>query len=116
LASCGGLLRDHRGTCLGGFASNLSDFSVFEVELTCIILALEYSASQSWHNIWIENDSTYVVQAFKNVDIVPLYLPTRWHNCFQLGLQTICSHIYREGNCCADKLAEYGHAVVGSAW
>jgi len=30
--------------------------------------------------------------------------------------KSICSHIYREGNCCADKLAKYGHAVVGTVW
>jgi len=33
-----------------------------------------------------------------------------------LGLHAICSHIYREGNCCADKLGEYEHAVVGTIW
>jgi ribonuclease HI len=90
--------------------------SVFEAELTGIILALEYVASHSWQILWMESDLTSVVQAFKNVDIIPYRLRNQWHNCFHLGIQSICSHIYREGNCCADKLAEYGHSDLGIVW
>jgi len=30
--------------------------------------------------------------------------------------KVISSHIYREGNCCADKLAALGHSMVGAVW
>ena len=43
-------------------------------------------------------------------------LRNRWHNASNLGIQVISSHIYREGNCCADKLANMGHSVQGSVW
>jgi len=33
-----------------------------------------------------------------------------------LGIAAVCSHIYREGNCCADRLAALGHGVSGMAW
>jgi len=37
-----------------------------------------------------------------------LYKEMSWHNARSLGVQVISSHIYREGNCCADKLANMG--------
>jgi len=33
-----------------------------------------------------------------------------------LGLLVICSHIYREGNCCADALATLGHDMHDTTW
>jgi hypothetical protein len=41
MAACGGILCDHRGTFLGYFASNLGTTSIFEAELTGLILAME---------------------------------------------------------------------------
>jgi len=34
----------------------------------------------------------------------------------QLGLTIICSHIYKEGNSCADALATMGHGVTNTSW
>jgi len=31
-------------------------------------------------------------------------------------LLLICSHIYREGNCCADVLASLGHELLDTTW
>ena len=28
----------------------------------------------------------------------------------------LCSHIFREGNCCADKLASLGHVLTDTVW
>jgi hypothetical protein len=47
LALCGGIFRDQRGTFLGAFASNLGDVTIFEAELTGILIAMEYVASHS---------------------------------------------------------------------
>jgi len=57
----------------------------------------------------VESDSSTAVLAFKNSNLIHVRLRNRWHNCFHLGISTICSHIYREGNCCADKMASLGH-------
>jgi len=77
LASCGDIFCDYRGTFLGTFASNLGDVTVFEAELTGILMAMEYAIAHSWHNLWIECDSSSDVLAFKNVDIIPFRLRNR---------------------------------------
>jgi ribonuclease HI len=101
---------------MGAFASNLAEVSVFEAELTSILIAMEYAASHSWYSFWIECDSTSTVQALKNADIIPFRLRNRWHNCFQRDIRTLCSHVYREGNCRADKLVDFGHSIMGTVW
>jgi hypothetical protein len=48
--------------------------------------------------------------------LVPVLLRNRWYNACSLGIQIISSHIFRESNCCADKLANMGHSVHGAVW
>ena len=115
-ASCGGIFRDFRGTFLGCFASNISSWSVFEAELMDLILAMEFAAGNHWNRLWLECDSSSVVHAFKNNIIIPIRLRNRRHNCFQHGMTIICSHVFREGNCCADKLASLCHVVTNTIW
>lgn len=115
-ASCGGIFRDFRGTFMGCFASNVGNGSVFEAELMGLIMAMEFAVCNHWPRLWLECDSSSVVHAFKNVSIIPIRLRNRWHNCLQHGLTVICSHVYREGNCCADKLATLGHEVTDTIW
>jgi hypothetical protein len=40
----------------------------------------------------------------------------RWGNCLLLGLNISYSHIYRQGNSCADKLSNHGHTVTCYTW
>lgn len=98
---------------MGCFATNLGDMSFFEAEITGFILAMEISLQFAQHRSWIEIDSSSVVQAFKKPNIIPFRLSNRWHNCLQLGGNYVCSHIYREENYCADKLAITGHNTLG---
>ena len=107
-ASCGGLFCDFRGTFMVCFASNLGRVSVFEAELTGLILAMEFAALNNWNRLWLDSDSSSAVQAFTNPTIIPFHLQNQWHNCFQLGLTVICSHIFRVENFCADKLTTLG--------
>jgi len=63
---------------------------------------------KGWLNLWIECDSALVIQAFSNPSIVLWKLCKRWEACqFFLckDIVLVISHIYREGNFCADKLA-----------
>lgn len=115
-SSCGGIFRDFSGAFLGGFSSNLGEGKVFEAELTGLMLAMEYAARHNWSRLWIESDSSYAVHAFKNHSAIPMRFRNRWHNCMQLGLFVICSHIYREGNCCADTVASLGHKLTDTTW
>ena len=46
--------------------------------------------------------------------LVPVTLRNRWHNTCTLGVQVLSLHIFREGNCWADKLANLGHSIHGT--
>jgi len=115
-SSCGEIFRDHTGAFLGGFSSNLGLQTVFEAELTGLMLAIEYAASHNWSRLWLESDSSCAVLAFKNHAAIPIRFRNCWHNCMQLVLSIICTHIYREGNCCANALATMGHALLDTTW
>lgn len=66
--------------------------------------------------VWLESDSKGVVNAFYNPSLIPLRFRNPWHNCTHNGLMVICSHIYREGNSCADTVAAMGHTLDATTW
>jgi len=109
-AACGGIFRNHLGTFLGAFTCNLDLDTIFSSEIQGFIFALEFAAQNGWTNIWLESDSTSTIVVFKTASLVPILLRNRWHNACRLGVQVISSHICREGNVCADMLANMGHA------
>jgi len=80
------------------------------------MLVMEFAARHNWSRLWLESDSSCVVHAFKNHSAIPMRFRNRWHNCMQLGLFVICSHIYMEGNCCDDALASLGHDLPDTTW
>jgi len=116
LAACGGLFRDFMGAFLGAFCCNIGEASVFHSEVIAIILAMEHATTNRWWNIWLESDSTSALLIFSCPSLIPILLRNRWYNARSLGVQTISSHIFREGNYCADKLANRGHFIQGSVW
>lgn len=67
--TCGGIFRDNRGSLMGWFAGNIGAFSVFEAEIFGYAMAMELALQQGWGNIWVENDSTSVLLAFKNASL-----------------------------------------------
>jgi ribonuclease HI len=115
-AACGGLFRDSRGSFLGAFCCNIGEASVYHSEVLAIILAMEHASAHGWRQLWLESDSTSALLIFSNPSLVPVMLRNRWHNARSLGIQVISSHIFREGNCCADRLANMGHSLQGSVW
>ena len=58
------------------------------------------------------NDSTSALLVFKNRSLVPVLLRNRWHNACNQGIQVI----FKEGNCCADLLANMGHSIQSTPW
>lgn len=50
------------------------------------------------------------------MSLVHIHLRNRWHNARALNIHAISSHIYREGNKCADSVANLGHSIVGEVW
>jgi len=78
---------------------------------------MEHAAANRWWNIWLESDSNSALRIFSNPSLVPILLRNnRWYNARSLGVQIISSHIFREGNYCADRLANRGHLIQRSVW
>lgn len=82
------------------------------------VVAVEFEISKGWNRLCIEYDSSLVVSALKNHHLVPWKLRNRWSNFILAtqGMQFAVTHIHREGNCCANKLAGYGSRHSGTIW
>ncbi|PNY04507.1 ribonuclease H [Trifolium pratense] len=104
------------GAYLGSFSCKLSSSSVLHTELMAIVLAIEKAFEHGWNKLWVESDSTIAIQVTKDHSMVPWDLRNRWSNCLSKNMQLLFSHTYREGNSCADKLANHGHQVTGFHW
>jgi ribonuclease HI len=118
-AACGGLFRSHTARFRGCFAQRINEnhgFSVIHAEIMALIIAMEIANSKHWNFLCLESDSKVALHAFDNIDIVPWDLRNRWLNCLAFGITLQWSHIYREGNSCADKIANLGHAYNNLEW
>ena len=117
-SSCGGIFRNAAGVCIGSFSQNLNTNSFYIEELLAAILAIEIAYSKGWQNLWLETDSQLVLLAFQKRSHVSWEIRNRWINCLELikGMNFFVSHIYREGNSCADGLANIVLALSAFAW
>ncbi|XP_058776768.1 uncharacterized protein LOC131651114 [Vicia villosa] len=109
LSGCGGIARNSDGVFLGAFASCLDGANSLTAELYGAILAIEFAFVRNWNNIWLETDSTAVVKAFNSPHKVPWQVRNRWLNCINIvtNWNFLVSHIFREGNSCADALVNH---------
>lgn len=113
-SSCGGIFRNCKGQFLGGFAENLLGGNSLFAELCGIMRTLEMAQQRNYKYLWLETDSMISVLAFKNKEIVPWHIRNRWFNCLKYieSINFMVSHIYREGNVCADRLAHIGLSLT----
>ncbi|CAJ2650982.1 unnamed protein product [Trifolium pratense] len=118
IAACSGIFRNHRGEMVSCFSKHLGLANALFAEAMGVILAIEHAYAQNWSHLWIESDSKLVSLAFKSPNIIPWKLKNRWLNCIYMtrNMSFIISHIYREGNHCADKLANLGLSLQGFTW
>jgi ribonuclease HI len=117
-SSCGGIFRNSDALFLGAYAFNLGTSSSLNAELVGAMYAIETAVQKGWFNLWLETDSMLVLKAFSSVKVVPWHLRNRWDNCLLLSsrMNFFVTHIYREGNHCADKLANLGLSLQGYTW
>lgn len=110
IAACGGIFRNRMASILGCFTLNIGMVNSLTTEFTAAILAIEIALKNNWSSLWLECDSMLVVDAFKSPSRVPWKLRCRWKNCQYIlaNMNFQVSHIFREGNCCANRLADYG--------
>ncbi|KAK2652566.1 hypothetical protein Ddye_012422 [Dipteronia dyeriana] len=62
VGGCGGIFCNCRAFVTGCFAVPLDHVFAFEVELLTDSIAINFAWQNGWHRIWLENDSSYVVQ------------------------------------------------------
>jgi ribonuclease HI len=115
-ASAGGIFRNSEGICTGCFSQFLGPQNALFAELVVAMTAIEIAHLKGFQNVWLESDSQLVILAFKSIYVVPWNLRNRWYNCkVRLrNMRFFVSHIYREGNACADGLANLGLTLPSS--
>ncbi|WJX52536.1 hypothetical protein P8452_38639 [Trifolium repens] len=118
ISACGGIFRNANASFLGVFALNIGINTSLNAELAAAMLSIEIASSKGWSHLWLESDSMLVVQAFSFAKIVPWALRNRWDNCLLKisNMNFYVSHIYREGNHCADKMANLGLSLPVFSW
>ena len=103
----------------GCFTTPLGSMFAFEVELLAVSMAINYAWINDWRHIWLESDSSYVVQLFSaRSDQVPWRVRQAWHRCLsQIShMDFQVSHIFREGNQVADVLSKHALGLEVSLW
>jgi len=114
--ACGEIFRDQSGVFMGCLSASFGDYSVLKAEIMGFIIAMEIVARHHWRFIWIEGDSIGVLLAFSKPSMIPIRWRNRWHSCFSHSMRAIFSHIFHEGNGCANELASHGHSVSDTVW
>ncbi|XP_019451876.1 PREDICTED: uncharacterized protein LOC109353976 [Lupinus angustifolius] len=106
----GAIFRDGKGECLGCFASYFNIQDSLYAEVLAAIMVVQIDHSKGWLLIWLECDSTSVVEIFRGSKPVPWKLSNLMNKCKKamLEMQVKVSHIFRDDNACADRLANFG--------
>ncbi|KAF1878970.1 hypothetical protein Lal_00047642 [Lupinus albus] len=116
LVGGGGIFRDSNGVLLACFASYLHLQDALFAELFAAMKAIRISYKRGWWNLWLECDSTLVMDIFNSRSKAPWKLQNEWLLCMkEIAQMNLCiaqmnlciSYIHREGNSCANKLTLY---------
>ncbi|EEF37721.1 nuclease, putative [Ricinus communis] len=113
--SIGGVFRNHKAEFLLGYAESIGRSTSTIAELAALRRGLELVLENGWSNVWLEGDAKTLLEIIvkrrkvrcaqmqRHVSDINLIIP-ELDNC-------IVSHVYREGNRAADKLAQIGHQL-----
>ncbi|XP_019168955.1 PREDICTED: uncharacterized protein LOC109164864 [Ipomoea nil] len=116
LASAGGVLRDHEGAWLTGFTSKIGITSSFIAELWGLREGLKMARSWGVHWLTLEVDSEAVLNAVLGDNESRPEANTIIGDCkafMRMFERCLITHTLREGNRCADALANLGQ---NSSW
>lgn len=112
-ASIGGVFRNDKAEFLLGYAESIGRASSTIAELRALRRGLELVLENGWSDVWLEGDAKTLVEIIverrlvrsaevqRHVGHINSIIP-ELNNC-------VVSHIYREGNRAAHKLAQMGH-------
>jgi len=95
-AACGGIFRDHLSDILLCFPEKVDKVCALHAEFFGAIRAIELANKFNWRNLWLECDSTFVINAIRNKSQVPWSLRNRWENCLSLvsSMNFLATHVY----------------------
>ena len=96
---------------MGAFCKYIGIQVAFKAELMAFIQATDLAWHKGWRNLWVELDSLTVVNCVQASEFEPPWVyHTLWSNCKNQiqDMNIHVSHIFREGNQAADKLAKMG--------
>lgn len=116
LASAGGLIRDCEGRWIVGFTTNIGRASSFTAELWGFREGLIVARQRGFTHLIAESDSETLVNIIDKNSVSGSLVSTMVADCKALTRQFQefrIRHTLREGNQCADFLANLGHQ---SAW
>ncbi|KAI0495983.1 hypothetical protein KFK09_022290 [Dendrobium nobile] len=113
-AGAGGLIRDFQGDIISGFAAPVKRLDVLWAELNALFLGVQLCSKKGYHDVWIELDSNLIVTSILEnfIGNAKNFYIFRKIRDILLTLNFRISHIYREGNMCADWLAKKGANLV----
>ncbi|XP_057786474.1 uncharacterized protein LOC131003922 [Salvia miltiorrhiza] len=80
----------------------------FEAKLLTVISAIQIADAHGWHDLWIEADSSFVVNLLqKRASDVPWRFTAVWNSILKClpSFRLHVMHIYREGNAVEDIMA-----------
>ncbi|KAI0516512.1 hypothetical protein KFK09_009188 [Dendrobium nobile] len=109
-AGMSGIIKNSQGNPIAAFSGPLPSCSVLTSELMGLYQGLQVCLRMGLQNVNIEVDSTLVIHIISNNDVCfpqDFYTIKKIRMTLSL-LNVTISHIYREGNACADWLANFG--------
>lgn len=116
--SYGGVFRNFQGEVVGAFSSSLDIPSSIAAEVMAVIKAIELAWIRDWKHIWLEVDSSLVLNFLISPHMVSWQLQVSWKNCiYRISMMHFhSSHIFREGNQVVDALANYSSSSSDLTW
>ncbi|XP_024190514.1 uncharacterized protein LOC112194518 [Rosa chinensis] len=117
-AGYGAIFRNSDATFLDAFSCNAQVSCAIDAELLAVLEVIKVAKERGWFPLWIETDSRLALQYFKKPGLTPWRLRVQWMNSLASisQFQVHITHVFREGNQVADKLANYGALNSGSVW
>ncbi|KAK2656862.1 hypothetical protein Ddye_009914 [Dipteronia dyeriana] len=114
-----GIFRNCRAFIKGCFVVPLNHVFAFEVKLIVASTAINFAWQNGRHRIWLESDSSYVVQLLSSrFEQVPWRILQAWQRCiYQISkMEFQVFHIFREGNQVADALSKHALGLDVDSW
>lgn len=108
MAGCGGLIGGCVGKWVCGFAKKLGMCSALKAELWAVLTGLELALCKYFDSVIVECDSSAVVYMLNNLQIsddAETRLLAEINTAMKKFSRIMFVHMYREGNRCADALA-----------